>query len=458
MTVNEKIFKAYDIRAVYPDEIDEDAAYIIGRAFVTFLGCKEVVVGQDMRSSSPSLFDALARGITDQGADVIDIGKSSTPFFYFGTAGHEAGIMVTASHNPAKYNGFKMCRDGTVPIGGDSGMQEIKALAVAGGFKDTETKGSIRKKDITDDFITHNLKFLDSSLSGKNLKIVVDTGNGMGGYTFPKVFERVENIEVVPLYFDVDMTFPNHEANPIKPENVKDLQEAVISNNADFGAAIDGDCDRCFFVDEKGDVVTADLITALLAKELLKDNPGARILYDLRSSWATKEVIEENGGKPGMCRVGHAFIKKQMREEDALFAGELSGHLYYRDSFVTESSIISTLLIINLIRKEGKALSELVKPIKRYFPSGEINSEVGDKEGKMKELEGMFRAEAKVTSHLDGIKLEFDDWWFNVRASNTEPLLRLNLEAKTEKRMEEMRDRIVAIIRRKRDEDITQAS
>lgn len=447
MGMDEGIFKAYDIRGVYPDELDEDAAYRIGRAFVTFLGCKEVVVGQDMRGSSPPLFGSLARGITDQGADVVDIGSSSTPFFYFGTAGHRAGIMVTASHNPAEYNGFKMCRDGTVPIGGDSGMQDIKDLAIAGEFRDPEKKGIIRKKDIAEDFIAHNLKFLDAGLSGKGLKIVIDTGNGMGGYTFPKVFGRIDGIEVVPLYFDVDMSFPNHEANPIKPENVKDLQAAVREHKADFGLAVDGDCDRCFFVDEEGEVVTADLMTALMAKELLMENPGARILYDLRSSWATREVIEENGGRPGMCRVGHAFIKRQMREEDALFAGELSGHMYYKDSFFTESSIISTILVINLLRKEGKSLSGLVRPLKRYFASGEINSEVEDKEGRMKELEEMFRDEARVISHMDGIKMEFDDWWFNVRASNTEPLLRLNLEARTEERMEEMRDRILAVIR-----------
>ncbi|MBN1544856.1 phosphomannomutase/phosphoglucomutase [Candidatus Woesearchaeota archaeon] len=446
MAVNEGIFKAYDIRGVYPAELDEDTAYRIGRAFVSFLKCREVIVGQDMRKSSSSLFKALAEGITDQGADVIDIGYASTPFFYFGTAKHKAGMMVTASHNPAKYNGFKMCRDGTVPIGGDSGMQEIKELAVRGVFAEPEAKGSVTKKDIMGDFIAHNLNFLDKGLN-RHLKIVVDTGNGMGGYTFPKVFEKIPDVEVIPLFFDVDMSFPNHEANPLKEENIADLKGMVIKENADFGVGIDGDCDRCMFVDENGELITADIMTAILAKVLLKGSPGAKILYDLRSSWATKEIIGESGGVPVMCRVGHAFIKKQMREEDALFAGELSGHLYFRDSFVTESSIISTVLVINLLRAEGKRLSEIAGPLKRYFASGEINSEVEDKEGKMKELEDMFREEAKVTSHLDGIKLEFDDWWFNVRPSNTEPLLRLNLEAKTKKRMEEMRDRVLAVIR-----------
>ncbi len=446
MTVNEKIFKAYDIRAIYPDELDEDTAYKVGRAFVTYLKCNKVVVGQDMRKSSPSLFESLARGITDQGADVIDIGFSSTPYFYFGTADSPAGIMVTASHNPAKYNGFKMCREGTIPIGGDSGMDDIKKLAITETFTDPDKKGEIKKKDIMKEFIEHNLKFLDKNLDNK-LKIVVDTGNGMGGYTFPKVFEHIPNVEIVPLFFDVDMSFPNHEANPLKEENIADMKKKVVEENADFGVAIDGDCDRCMFIDEKGDLITADIMTALIGKVLLKDNPGSKILYDLRSSWATKEVIEENGGKPGMCRVGHAFIKKQMREEDAIFAGELSGHLYYRDSFTTESSIISTILIINLMRQEEKALSEMVVPLHRYFPSGEINSEVEDKQEKMDELEAMFKADAKITSHMDGIKLELDDWWFNVRPSNTEPLLRLNLEAKSKEKMEEMRDKILAIIR-----------
>ena len=250
--VNEKIFKAYDIRGVYKEDMDDEDAYRIGRAFVTFLGCKEVVVGQDMRKSSPALFKAVTRGITDQGADVIDIGTSSTPFFYFGTAEHGAGMMVTASHNPAKYNGFKMCRENAIPISGDTGIQDIKELVLKAEFKDPEKKGTITKKDIMEDFIAHNLEFLDTRVEEKKLKIVIDTGNGMGGYTYPKVFERMKNIEVVPLFFDIDMSFPNHEANPMKLENVKDLQEAVVKNNADLGLAVDGDCDRCMFIDEKG--------------------------------------------------------------------------------------------------------------------------------------------------------------------------------------------------------------
>ncbi|MFC1742253.1 phosphomannomutase/phosphoglucomutase [Nanoarchaeota archaeon] len=445
--VNEKIFKAYDIRGVYQEDFTEDDAYRIGRAFVIFVGCKEVVVGQDMRESSPKLFEALARGITDQGADVIDIGFCSTPYFYFGTAPHEAGMMVTASHNPAKYNGFKMCRKSAIPISGDTGIKDIRDLVLKNEFKDPETKGTITKKDIMQDFIAHNLKFLDKELEDKKIKIVIDTGNGMGGYTYPKVFDRMKNIEVVPLFFDIDMTFPNHEANPLKLENVKDLQKKVIEEKADLGLAADGDCDRCVFIDEKGEYISADLMTAVVARELLKKNPGSTILYDLRSSWITKDIIEENGGKPVMCRVGHAFIKKQMREKDAIFAGELSGHFYLKDSFFTESSIISTIIVLDMLRREGKTLSEIIAPLKKYFASGEINSEVDDKQAKMDQLVEMYKDQANIVSHLDGIKLEFDDWWFNVRASNTEPLLRLNLEARTKEKMEEMRNKVLAVIR-----------
>jgi phosphomannomutase len=442
--VDEKIFKAYDIRGIYGTELTEDDAYRIGRAFVAFLGCREVVVGQDMRKSSPSLCQALVRGITEQGADVIDIGFCSTPMFYYATHDHEAGIMITASHNPAKYNGFKMCRENAIPISGDTGIDDIKKLAVKNKFAKVKKAGSVTKKDVLKGYIAHNLKFVEKG--GKAMKVVVDTGNGMGGYTFPKVFGNID-VQIVPLFFEVDMSFPNHEPNPLKLENVVELQKTVVRTKADFGVAIDGDCDRCVFIDEKGEYISADLMTALIAKELLRKNPGSTILYDLRSSWATRDVIKESGGKPVMCRVGHAFIKKEMRDENALFAGELSGHYYYRDSFFTESSKISTIIIINMLRREKKKLSELVAPLRRYFASGEINSEVDDKEGRMDELVRLYKKDAKLVSRLDGIKLEFDDWWFNVRPSNTEPLLRLNLEAKSKKKMEEMRDKILAVIR-----------
>ena len=445
--IQKKIFKAYDIRGIYPSDLNSDLAYKIGCAFVKFLNCKEVVVGQDARSSSPALFNSLTKGITDQGANVIDIGICSTPLFYFNCKDAESAIMITASHNGPEYNGFKMCRNNAIPISGDTGIFDIRDLVFANKFDDLSDKpsekGTITVENRTEEFVQHNLKFASPDL--KRFKIVVDTGNGMGGLTFPKVFEKLD-LEYIPLFEDIDMTFPNHEANPIKLENVKDLQEEVVKNNANLGIAIDGDGDRCMFIDEKGNYISADLITALIAQQLLKTNQGGKILYDLRSSWAVKDVIKSAGGLPIMCRVGHAFIKQQMRDENALFAGELTGHFYYKDSFYTESSIISSLLILDLMSKENKKLSELIAPLKKYFASGEINSNVENKEKKMKELEDLY-SNANQISHLDGIRIECDDWWFNVRPSNTEPKLRLNIEATTEEKMKAMRDKLLKIIR-----------
>ncbi|MBW2999543.1 phosphomannomutase/phosphoglucomutase, partial [Candidatus Woesearchaeota archaeon] len=412
------IFKAYDIRGIYPSELNEETAYKIGRAFVTFMKCKEVVVGRDIRLSSDSLFEALTKGINDQGANVIDVGLTSTPMFYFAAHNAKAAIMVTASHNPKEYNGFKLCRENSIPIGGDTGIKDIQKLVEKNVFEEAEEKGTITKKDVMEDFVNHNLKFAKGI---KKLKIVADFANAMGALTFPKVFEKID-CEFIYLYDELDGTFPNHPADPLKPENVRELQKKVVEEKADLGIAPDGDADRCILIDEKGNYISGDLITALIAKELLKENPNQKILYDLRSSWAVKEEIEAAGGTPIMCRVGHAFIKKQMREEDALFAGELSGHFYYKDSFFTESSIISSLLIMRMISEENKPLSELVAPLKRYHKSEEISFEVEDKIAKIKELEEYFK-DAKQISHLDGIKMEYDDWWFNVRPSNTEPLL-----------------------------------
>jgi phosphomannomutase len=436
------IFKAYDIRGIYPSELNEETAYKIGRAFVKFLNVKEVLVGQDGRISSPQLFESLARGITDQGADIIDIGLCSTPMFYFGTAKYQAGIMITASHNPKEYNGFKLCRENAIPISGDTGIQDIKDLVNKNQFEDKE-KGKIIKKDIMDDFIKHNISFVKTD---KKLKIVVDAGNGMGGFTFPKIFERL-HFDFIPLYCEVDFNFPHHEPNPMKYKNLKDLQKKVIEEKADLGVALDGDVDRCVFVDENGDIITSDLIIPLVGKEMLKNHPGSTIMYNLICSKVVPEKIEELGGKAVMSRVGHSFIKKQMREEDAIFAGELSGHFYYKNNFFVESSFITTAMILNLIAGEDKPLSELIKPLKKYYKTEEISFEVEDKIAKMKELEEHFK-DAKQISHLDGIKMEYDDWWFNVRPSNTEPLLRLNLEAKTKEKMEEMKGKISEIIRK----------
>lgn len=435
--MNEEIFKAYDIRGKYPNDLNEEIAYKLGRAFVIYNNVKEVVIGRDLRESSESIFHNLSKGITDQGANVINIGLSSTPLFYFSVMNHESGIMITASHNPAKYNGFKMCKKNAMPIYGDM-IQEIKSLIIENKFPNS-TKGKIIEKNLIDDFINLNLSEFEDK--GKNLKIVIDAGNGMAGFTYPKIFDKIKSIKYVPLFFDVDLTFPNHEANPLKPENVEDLRKKVIEEEADFGVAIDGDCDRCMFVDEKGDLISADLITALIGKDILEKNPGKTVLYDLRSSWSIKESL--SNGNPIMCRVGHAFIKEQMRETDAIFAGELSGHFYYKELSNTESSIITILKVAQLVKE--KNLSELIKPLKKYYASGEINFEVENKIEKIKELEEVFNK--GNISWIDGIKVEYEDFWFNVRASNTEPLLRLNIEAKTKDKMNEIKDKIEEIIK-----------
>jgi len=435
------IYKAYDIRGVYPSELNEETAYRIGCAFVTFLGCKEVVVGKDMRSSSDNIFDALSKGITEQGADVINIGLCSTPMFYFAAHDKEAGIMITASHNPPKYNGFKLIGKNITPISEATGILDIKKLAEKNEFKEAEKKGKISEKDVMDGFINHNLKFFDKST--KKLKIVVDAGNGMGAYTFPKVFEKID-CEFIPLYCELDGNFPNHEANPLKPENTRDLQKRVVEEKADFGAAVDGDGDRIVFVDEKGEIIKGDITLALIAKRILKDKPESKMLYTIVCSWVVRDVIEANNGIPVRSRVGHSFIKKTMKNQNIVFGGEISGHYYYIENFFAESSIITTLLLMRILSEENRPLSELIKPLNKYFKTHEINFEVEDKEAKMKEIEKIF-SDGK-TDHLDGITIEYDDWWFSVRPSNTEPLLRLNLEAKTKDRMEEMKEKISRII------------
>ncbi len=437
------VFKAYDIRGIHPKEINEELAEKIGWAFVEFLDCKEVVVGRDARASSEDLFKALTKGITEAGANVIDIGQSSTPMFYYAARDKEAGIIITASHNPAEYNGFKLVRENCAPISGDTGIKDIEKIVETDCNPSfNKQKGKIIKQDIFEDYLNYFDKFISKDM--KPLRVVVDGGNGMAGLTYPKMFEKLP-AELIPLYLDIDCSFPNHDADPIKMENVKDLQKRVVAEQADLGVAPDGDCDRAMFIDENGDYISGDLITALIAQYLLKNNPGRVVIYDLRSSWITQETILETGGKPEPCQVGHSFIKQKMRDLNALFAGELSGHFYYEETFIAESSILTMIIVLNMLSETGKTLSELIKPFRKYFASGEINSEVKDSDGKMKELEEKY-GDGKV-SHLDGLKIEFADWWFNVRASNTEPLLRLNLEAKDKELMEEKRDEVLGIIR-----------
>lgn len=437
------IFKAYDIRGIYPSEINDEIMEKIGKAFADFIPGKKIAVGYDMRISSPALFSAFAKGVISQGKDVIDFGLTSTPMSYFACNYLKADgcAMITASHNPKEYNGVKLSREKAIPISGDTGIKEIEEKVKNNDFKESSVQGKIIKKDVMVAYKKHLLSFVKDI---KNLRVVVDCSNGMGSQDF-SLIQKELNIEVIPLYFEIDGTFPGHDPNPWKEGAIDKLKETVVKENADLGIVFDGDADRVFFIDDNGELLSNDYITALIAEEMIKHNKGAMILYDLRSSWVVPETIEHVGGKYKMCRVGHSFIKESMREEDSIFAGELSGHFYFKDNFFTDSGILAAIWILNYVSSKGNKLSELVKPLKRYFASGEINSKVVDSKGKMDELAEKYK-DGKV-SFLDGVRIDFDDWWFNVRASNTEPLLRLNLEAKTKELMEEKRDEVLNMIR-----------
>jgi len=436
------IFKAYDIRGIYGKTLDEETAHKIGRAFVTFLKCRKVVVGRDMRPHSEPLFKALARGLNEQGADVIDLGLCSTPMSYYanGKLVADAGIMITASHNPPEWNGFKMCREKAIPISGATGIQDLERIVRDEAFDPPAAKpGNITTYDIVSEYCDHIRQFAD--LQGP-VKVAIDYANGMGIYE-GRALTGV--LDIHPLFDELDGRFPNHEANPLDLETFEPLQEVIRSGGYDFGIYFDGDADRAGFTDEQGNIVSNDMITALIAEAILEKEKGV-VFYDLRSSWAVKEVIEEGGGEPRKSRVGHAFIKQQMREANAIFAGELSGHYYFRENYYTESAALAAIYVANLISHTGKPLSELIRPIKRYHASGEINSEVHDAEALFQKLRETY-PDAKLLD-LDGVSFEFDDWWFNVRPSNTEPLVRLNLEAKTKEMMEQKRDEVLALIRK----------
>jgi phosphomannomutase len=434
-----EIFKAYDIRGIYGKELTKDTAYKIGRAFVDVTGKKNVAVGIDMRKSSEELVSSLIKGITEQGANVTKIGLCSTPMFYFAVnfLKADAGIMVTASHNPGEYNGFKMTLEKATPITYDNGIGKIKEKVASNKFKISKIKGSTSKKDILHEYCNFLLSLAKHI---PRLKVVIDTSNGMAGLTVPNVFHNLD-MEIIHINKELDGNFPNHEANPLKHEMYDQLIKEVKKHKADFGAMFDGDADRIGFVDEKGNIIGCDIITALIAKTFKNE----RILYDLRSSWSVKEEIEKAKNIPVISRVGHSYIKKTMRKKDVIFGGELSGHYYYKEHFFTESGILTLIKVAQIIEKEKKKLSEIVKPINRYYQSGEINSEVTDKEKKMKELEKIYK-DAKILK-LDGITIEYKDFWFNVRPSNTEPLLRLNLEAKTKDLMEQKKKEVLDIIR-----------
>lgn len=444
---NPEIFKAYDIRGLFGVDLNAETFYLIGRALVKHTHAKKIVVGHDMRVSSKELETALIRGIVDQGANAIKIGLVSTPMLYFAAWNlqSDAAVIITASHNPAEYNGLKMCFQGTQPIGEGSGMEEIKALATEGVFTDAENKGQITTVDIKKDYFDYVLSFIEKGERKK--KVVFDFANGMGLAEKP-IFDQLKEkniIDPIYLYDEYDGNFPHHEANPLKTETLEALQKKVLATQADLGISFDGDADRVGFVDEKGQVVPMDYLIALLAEEVLKKAPGALVLVDLRSSNAVAEYIQKAGGEVRNCRVGHSLIKKQMRQEGAIFAGELSGHYFFQENQKAEMAALAVIKLINLLNSTGKSLSQLTEKLKTYFHSGEINSEVKDKQAVFAQLKKVYSL-GKI-NELDGVRIDFADWWFNVRGSNTEPKIRLNLEAKTKERMEEKTVELLKIIR-----------
>jgi phosphomannomutase len=444
------IFKAYDVRGLVDKEITADFCFATGVAFARFLQQERepgtVVIGEDMRPSSPIFADAFSAGITSQGLDVIRIGLASTDMLYFAAGKlNMPGAMFTASHNPAEYNGIKMCLSGARPIGKESGLLTIEKFVEEGSPIELRSIGVERAQPMLDQYVDHLLELVDVR-SMRPLKVVIDAGNGMAGYTAPAVFKRL-SAEVIEMYFELDGTFPNHEANPIDPKNLQDLSKAVKKHKADIGLAFDGDADRCFLVDEKGDLVNPSALTALIADRALASDPGSTIIYNLISSRSVKEVIEENGGTAVRSRVGHSYIKKMMADTGAIFGGEHSGHFYFRDFWRADSGMLAALHALAALSESKGTLSELLHSYNRYSSSGEINSVVNDAQSVMETIESHYVAmEGITTDHLDGLTVESSDWWFNVRASNTEPLLRLNVEANSDALMKKVSAQVLALI------------
>ena len=448
------IFKAYDVRGLVDTEITADFCFATGVAFARFLQQERepgtVVIGEDMRPSSPVFADAFSAGITSQGLDVIRIGLASTDMLYFAAGKlNMPGAMFTASHNPAEYNGIKMCLSGARPIGKESGLLTIEKFVEQGSPIELRSVGVERSQPMLEEYVEHLLSLVDLS-SMRPLKVVIDAGNGMAGYTAPAVFKKL-NAEIIEMYFELDGTFPNHEANPIDPKNLQDLSKAVKKHKADIGLAFDGDADRCFLVDEKGDLVNPSALTALIADRALASDPGSTIIYNLISSRSVKEVVEENGGTAVRSRVGHSYIKKMMAETGAIFGGEHSGHFYFRDFWRADSGMLAALHAIAALSESKGSLSQLLHSYNRYSSSGEINSVVSDAQSVMDSIESHYLAMdlamgGITTDHLDGLTVESTDWWFNVRASNTEPLLRLNVEANTEALMKKVSTQVLALI------------
>jgi len=446
----EKIIKAYDIRGLVKDEVTPDFSFSLGVAFAKFLEIERepatIVVGEDMRPSSGPLADAFSDGATSQGMDVIRIGLASTDMLYFASGKlNLPGVMFTASHNPAKYNGMKLCKSGARPIGQESGLIKIRQLIEEGVPISNRPVGSVRKQELLNDYVDYLLaRFPKNTFKKRKLKIVIDAGNGMAGFTAPAVMKKL-NVDLVPMYFELDGNFPNHEANPIEPENLKALQKKVKKEKADIGLAFDGDADRCFLIDENGDLVNPSALTALIAVRELKANPGATIIYNLISSKAVPEVISEHGGIALRSRVGHSYIKTLMAESGAVFGGEHSGHFYFGDFWRADSGMLAALYALAELMATSSSLSNLLEPYNRYFSSGEINSKVKDANKSIKLVKDKYKDRYQV-DELDGLTVTAESWWFNLRPSNTEPLLRLNVEANTQKQMAEIRDTVLNLI------------
>jgi len=446
MPVDPSIFKAYDIRGLVEKQLSPGLAFQIGRAFIDYLGAKSIAVGRDMRESSPTLAQALAEGARAGGARVLDVGMVTTDMIYFAVPryGLDGGAMVTASHNPKEWNGFKLVREGALALSGDAGIREIKEWLVAGRSFDSRPGGSKLSQDILSDYVAHVRSFIEPGLL-RPFKVVMDAANGMAGAVAPAVFTGLP-FPRVEMYFEPDGSFPNHEPNPLLPENRRAVIERVLAERADLGVAWDGDADRCFFIDDQGEFVPGDFITALLGEAFLLKEPGASIVYDVRASWAVRDTVQQLGGRALLNRVGHAFFKKRMREEKAVFGGEVSGHYYFRENYFADNGMIPALLILELMSRKQKRLSQLLAPLRqKYFISGELNSEVADVAAVLARLEERY-GEGRI-SRLDGLSVDFPDWHFNVRPSNTEPLLRLNLEAPSLREMEKRRDEVLALIR-----------
>jgi phosphomannomutase len=453
MQVNPGIFKAYDIRGIYPTELDEHVAYQIGRAFVALLNPTTVIVGRDMRTSGPALFAAVVRGITDQGADVADIGMVSTDQYYFACAQLGLpGMMVTASHNPKQYNGFKMVRQMPYLLSGDDGIQDLRRLVEREAFPAPPRSGAITPYDFRAQFVQKALALIDleplaaRASAGAPLRVIADTGNGMVGPILADVYGRLP-VSFSGMYLDPDGTLPNHGLDPLQPENRAELQARVRAEGFDIGFLFDGDGDRFFAIDDRGAFISGDFLTAIMGRYMLEKYPAAKILYDVRASWAVPDLIAASGGTPLVERVGHAFIKRRMAQEDAVYAGEVTGHYYFKDFFYADSGLIPSLLLLELLARRGVRMSELLRELEAtYFISGEINSQVADPPGRLAALAERY-ADARI-ERLDGISISYERWHFNVRSSNTEPLIRLNLESLVSREdMEQRRDEVLAIIR-----------